>query len=78
MGKKLSSRELYECGFVNKVFPASSRGDEPFGETVVKYLGEQFNGLDLEAVSFVFSLFFEQPSLVCVTTDLSLPYNSFL
>ncbi|GAA5838842.1 hypothetical protein JCM3766R1_004225 [Sporobolomyces carnicolor] len=50
MGKKLSSRELYECGFVNKVFPASSRGDEPFGETVVKYLGEQFNGLDLEAV----------------------------
>jgi peroxisomal 3,2-trans-enoyl-CoA isomerase len=55
MGKKLSSQELVQCGFVNKVFPSQKDG---FGETVVEYLKEQFNGLDLEAVSFFFSKFF--------------------
>ncbi|GAA5894409.1 enoyl-CoA hydratase/isomerase family protein [Sporobolomyces salmoneus] len=48
MGKKLSSRELEQCGFVNKVFP--NQTDGKFGETVIKYLEEQFAGKDLEAV----------------------------
>jgi peroxisomal 3,2-trans-enoyl-CoA isomerase len=49
MGKKLSSQELLQCGFVNHVFPAQRDGK--FGETVIKYLDEQFGGVDLEAVS---------------------------
>ncbi|GAA6020219.1 hypothetical protein JCM11491_003852 [Sporobolomyces phaffii] len=48
MGKKLSSQELFQCGFVNHVFPAQRDGK--FGETVLKYLDEQFGGVDLEAV----------------------------
>ncbi|GAA5874475.1 hypothetical protein JCM16303_005864 [Sporobolomyces ruberrimus] len=48
MGKKLSSQELFQCGFVNHVFPAQKDGK--FGETVIKYLDEQFGGVDLEAV----------------------------
>jgi len=48
MGKKLSSQELYQCGFVNQIFPAQK--DDAFRKTVLDYLEQQFSGKDLDAV----------------------------
>ncbi|GAA5825904.1 hypothetical protein JCM5353_004548 [Sporobolomyces roseus] len=48
MGKKLSSQELYQCGFVNHIFPKQK--DDEFRKTVLDYLEQQFSGKDLDAV----------------------------
>jgi len=47
-GKKTTADELYQCGFVNKIFPKQTT--EEFHGTVRAYLLEQMEGLDATAM----------------------------
>lgn len=49
LGQKLTAPELLAAGFFNRLFPASS--DSVFLDSVMAFLREKLDGLDLEAVS---------------------------
>lgn len=49
LGKKLTAPELQANGFFNKLFPASS--DDVFMSSLMAYLRDKLDGLDLDAVS---------------------------
>ncbi|KAM0791365.1 hypothetical protein ACM66B_005830 [Microbotryomycetes sp. NB124-2] len=48
LGKKLGAAELHANGFINKLFPQSS--DDAFFASLMPYLREKLEGLDLDAV----------------------------
>ncbi|BFZ62351.1 dodecenoyl-CoA isomerase [Saitoella coloradoensis] len=46
--KKMGVGELYECGFVNRIFPP--QGSSEFMETVLGYVKDSFEGVNMDSV----------------------------